>query len=61
MQRARLRVGADLLLFRKALHTLVGYNDRPTGMQIVVYLTTLLIMFVLMRMFAPEPKTAPAH
>jgi high-affinity iron transporter len=45
----------------KALHTLIGYNDRPTGMQIVVYLVTLLIMFVLMRMFAPEPKAVPAH
>jgi high-affinity iron transporter len=45
----------------KALHTLVGYNDRPTGMQIVVYLAVLLIMFVLMRLFAPEPKVVPAH
>lgn len=45
----------------KALHTLIGYNDRPTGMQIVVYLTVLLIMFVLMRLFAPEPKPVPAH
>jgi high-affinity iron transporter len=45
----------------KALHTLIGYNDRPTGMQIVVYLAVLLIMFVLMRVFAPEPKAATAH
>jgi hypothetical protein len=30
-------------------------------MQIVVYLAVLLIMFVLMRLFAPEPKPAPAH
>jgi len=45
----------------KALHTLVGYSDRPTGMQIVVYLATLLIIFVLMRLFAPEPRAAPAH
>jgi hypothetical protein len=40
---------------------LIGYNDRPTGMQIVVYLAVLLIMFVLMRVFAPEPKAATAH
>jgi len=45
----------------KALHTLIGYNDRPTAMQLAVYVATLLIMFVLMRMFAPERKPAPAH
>jgi high-affinity iron transporter len=45
----------------KAMHTLIGYNDRPTAMQLVVYLATLLVMFILMRMFAPAPKTIPAH
>jgi high-affinity iron transporter len=45
----------------KALRTLVGYSDRPTGMQIVVYLGTLLIIFVLMRLFAPEAKAVPAR
>ena len=52
---------SDGSVIGKALHTLVGYNDRPTGMQIVVYLATLLMMFVLMRLFAPEPKAVPAH
>jgi high-affinity iron transporter len=45
----------------KALHTLVGYNDRPTAMELSVYVATLLIMFALMRLFAPEPKAVPAH
>ena len=45
----------------KALHTLIGYNDRPTAMQLAVYVATLLVMFVLMRMFAPEQKPASAH
>ena len=52
---------SDGSVFGKALHTLIGYNDRPTGMQLLVYLATLLVMFLLMRMFAPEPKPLPAH
>jgi hypothetical protein len=40
---------------------LIGYSDRPTAMQLIVYLATLAIMFGLMRMLAPEPKAVPAH
>lgn len=39
----------------KALHTLIGYTDRPTGMQLVVYAATLGIIYVLMRLFGHPP------
>jgi high-affinity iron transporter len=35
----------------KVLHTLVGYTDRPTGMQLIVYSITLAAIFTLMRLF----------
>jgi high-affinity iron transporter len=49
----------DKSLVGRALHTLVGYTDQPTALQLVIYLTTLAIMFVLMKLFAPThiPKT----
>jgi len=34
----------------KALHSLVGYADRPTGLQVVVYVATLAVIFALMRL-----------
>jgi high-affinity iron transporter len=52
---------SDDSVLGKAMHTLIGYNDRPTAMQLAVYVATLLVMYVLMRMFAAQPKTAPAH
>ena len=49
----------DKSLVGRALHTLVGYTDQPTALQLVIYLTTLAIIFVLMKLFAPMqiPKT----
>lgn len=48
----------------KTLHTLVGYTDQPTGMQLVVYLATLGMIFTLMRLFggagAPVKKPVAA-
>jgi len=35
----------------KVLHTLIGYDDRPTEMQVIAYVTTLTIIFLLMRFF----------
>ena len=35
----------------KVLHTLIGYTDRPTEMQVVAYILTLTIIFSLMRLF----------
>ncbi len=36
----------------RALHTLIGYTDQPTAMQLVIYLATLAVIFILMRLFA---------
>jgi high-affinity iron transporter len=36
----------------RALHTLIGYVDQPTAMQLIVYLATLAVIAALMRMFA---------
>ena len=44
---------SDGSLLGKALHTLVGYTDQPTAMQLLVYLVSLGITFVLMKVFAP--------
>ena len=46
----------------RALHTLIGYTDQPTQMQLLVYVATLAAMFVLMRLFGgPEPAPTPAR
>jgi high-affinity iron transporter len=39
----------------RAMHTLVGYSDQPTLMQLVVYLVTLAAIFILMKIFEPVP------
>src|SRR5947209_17196864 len=45
----------------RALHTLVGYTDQPTQMQLLAYLATLAAMFVLMKLFGAEHAPAPAR
>jgi high-affinity iron transporter len=42
----------------KALHTLIGYTDQPTAMQLLVYLAILLTTFVLMRLVGAPVKVA---
>jgi high-affinity iron transporter len=42
----------------KALHTLIGYTDQPTVMQLGVYVAVLAITFVLMRLSASQPQAA---
>jgi high-affinity iron transporter len=44
----------DSGLIGRVLHTLVGYTDQPSGMQVVVYATTLLIIFSLTKLLAPN-------
>jgi high-affinity iron transporter len=39
----------------RTLHTLVGYTDQPTEMQLVVYATVLLATFMLMRLTGSQP------
>jgi high-affinity iron transporter len=46
----------------RALHTLIGYTDQPTAMQLAVYLAILLTTFVLMRLYgAPARASKPAR
>jgi len=49
----------DKSLLGRALRTLIGYVDQPTAMELVAYVTTLVVIFTLMRVFAPEPRPKP--
>ncbi|MBV9346535.1 MAG: FTR1 family protein [Pseudolabrys sp.] len=40
---------AEDSLTGRLLHILVGYTERPTELQLVVYIATLLVMFLMMR------------
>jgi high-affinity iron transporter len=37
----------------RALHTLIGYVDQPTAMQLIAYAATLTVIVALMKVFAP--------
>jgi len=52
---------SDSSLLGRALRTLVGYSDRPTALQLVVYLVTLAVIFSLMRLLSPPPSVQPAR
>jgi high-affinity Fe2+/Pb2+ permease len=47
---------SEASLFGKLLHTLVGYTERPTEMQLMTYIATLFAMFLLMRLARPAPR-----
>lgn len=50
---------SDSSMVGRALHTLIGYTDQPTGMQLVVYVAVVAATFGLMRIFAtPQTKSA---
>jgi high-affinity iron transporter len=50
---------SDSSFLGRALHTLIGYVDQPTAMQLIVYATTLVVIVVLMKLFAaPVPHRA---
>jgi high-affinity iron transporter len=53
---------SDSSFLGRALHTLIGYVDQPTAMQVVVYAATLAAIIVLMKLFAApqtqRPRTA---
>jgi high-affinity iron transporter len=43
-------------LLGRLLHTLIGYTDRPTELQLIAYVATLVVMAALMRIVArPRP------
>jgi high-affinity iron transporter len=50
-------------LFGKLLHTLIGYTERPTELQLMTYIATLFAMFLLMRIARPatRPRVAAAE
>ena len=49
---------SDSSILGKALHTLIGYTDQPTAMQLTVYVAVLATTFVLMRLYGAPPKAA---
>jgi high-affinity iron transporter len=52
---------SDTSLFGRILHTVIGYSDQPSVMQVVVYGLTLTIIFTLSRVFsAPGRASASA-
>ena len=50
---------SDSSFLGRALHTLVGYVDQPTAMQVVVYAATLGAIAVLMKLFAAPAARSP--
>ena len=53
----------DMSMPGRALHTLFGYTDRPTELQLLAYLTTIAATFVLMKVTSRRPAEppVPAH
>jgi high-affinity iron transporter len=51
---------SDTSIAGKALHTLIGYTEQPTAMQLVVYLAILAVTFVLMRRYGTPARAAPS-
>jgi high-affinity iron transporter len=43
-------------IFGHLLHTLIGYTERPTELQLIVYIGTLVAMYVLMRIARYQPR-----
>jgi high-affinity iron transporter len=50
---------SDSSFLGRALHTLIGYVDQPTAMQLIVYAATLAIIAVLMKLFAAPASQHP--
>ena len=48
-------------MFGKALHTLVGYTDRPTGIQLIVYAATLLTISTLAKVLGHSIVAQPVQ
>jgi high-affinity iron transporter len=52
---------SDSSYLGKALHTLIGYVDQPTAMQVVVYAATLAVIVVLMKLFSAPVRHQRPH
>jgi high-affinity iron transporter len=46
----------DHSIVGRLMHTLIGYTERPTEMQLMVYIATLFAMFLLMRLARYRPR-----
>jgi high-affinity iron transporter len=60
------RFVADDSILGRVLHVLFGYTDRPSELQLVIYVATVAIIFGLMRALAPSrpnarPRLAPGE
>jgi len=44
----------------RTMHTLIGYTDQPTEMQLLVYLAVLVVTIMLMRLTAPQKNARAA-
>ena len=47
---------SDTSLFGRILHTMIGYSDQPSYLQVVAYLVTLATILTLSKLFAPAKK-----
>jgi high-affinity iron transporter len=52
------RILAEDSILGRALHALVGYSDRPVGVQVAAYLGTLIALVACARMVAKSPPKA---
>jgi high-affinity iron transporter len=51
---------SDKSIAGRTMHTLIGYTDQPTEMQLLVYLGVLVVTVMLMRLTAPEKNARAA-
>ena len=53
------RILAEDSILGRVLHTMIGYMDRPTVMELVVYLVVLAVILGLGRLLKPRPTQRP--
>lgn len=51
----------DSSLLGRVLHTLIGYTDQPSAMQVLVYVTTLAVIIIATRAATPARPDQRAH
>ena len=52
---------SDKSLFGRVLHTLIGYADQPSALQVVVYIATLVVIVLATRLVASAAPRAPVR
>ena len=52
---------SDKSLFGRVLHTLVGYSDQPSALQVVAYVATLVVIVLATRLVGSAPPPAQTH